>query len=140
MILEWASIVGSGLALETLPVKLSFARGERADGTLHLRVASGAAPMVQHLEPMIVERINSFFGYRAVGRLAMRQGPLPPRDKRPAARPSRPLTAAETERLTAAAEAIADPELRAAIERLGRAVLGAAPAASSPVARPTNSR
>lgn len=139
MILEWASIVGSGLAFETLPVKLSFARGERADGTLHLRVASGAAPMVQHLEPMILERINGFFGYRAVSRLAIRQGPLPPRRKPAAARPSRPLTAGESERLTAATEAIADPDLRAAIERLGRAVLGAAPV-PSPVARPTDSR
>jgi len=126
MILEWASIVGSGLASDTLPVKLSFGRGERIDGILHLRVTAGAAPTIQHLEPMLIERINGFFGYRAVARLALRQGPLPNRlrDKLPPV--PRTLTAAEDAKLTEGLSTIADSDLRAALERLGRAVLGSA--------------
>jgi len=124
VILEWPSVVGETLARETLPVKLAFARGDRLDGTLHLRVAPGAALEIQHLEPLILERINGFFGYRAVARLAIRQGPLP----RPA--PSgppkqRPLAKSESAALEKKLEDIKDPELRAAMERLGRAVIAA---------------
>ncbi len=128
MVAEWASVVGSALALETLPVKLSFARGARVEGTLHLRVAPGAALTLQHLEPQVIERINTFFGYRAVARLAMRQGPLPPRRTPPAAPKLRPLTPDEEAELAGRLAAVADPVLREAMERLGRAVLGSPPA------------
>ena len=124
VILEWPAVVGQDLARDSLPVKLSFSRGDRLDGTLHLRVAAGAALTIQHLEPLILERINGFFGYRAVARLALRQGPLPqPRERRPP--PPRTLTGPEQSALSQGLESIKDPELRAALERLGRAVIAA---------------
>ena len=55
--------------------EVELPRGERRDGTLHLQVAPGLALEVQHREPVLVERINAFFGYRAVARLALKQGP-----------------------------------------------------------------
>ena len=124
IILEWPAVVGEALARDSLPVKLSFRGGDRLDGTLHLRVAPGAALEIQHREPVILERINGFFGYRAVGRLALRQGPLP---QRPPARPPAPraLTPTETAALNRDVAAIRDPDLRAALERLGRAVITA---------------
>jgi hypothetical protein len=124
IILEWPAVVGEDLARDSLPVKLSFSRGDRLDGTLHLRVAAGAALEIQHREPVILERINGFFGYRAVGRLAIRQGPLP---QRPPPRPPEPraLTPSETATLGHDVAAILDPDLRAAMERLGRAVIAA---------------
>lgn len=126
VILEWPAVVGEALARDSLPVKLSFRGGERLDGTLHLRVAPGAALEIQHREPVILERINGFFGYRAVGRLAIRQGPLP---QRPPPRPPEPraLTPTETATLDQEVAAIHDPDLRAAMERLGRAVIAATP-------------
>jgi hypothetical protein len=126
IITDWSAIMGSDLARDSLPVKLSFGPGERIDGTLHLRVAPGAALAIQHLTPVIIERINGFFGYKAVGRLALRQGPLPGRTL-PRAAPLRPLVPAEAADLTARLAGIEDPELRAAFERLGRAVIGSAP-------------
>lgn len=128
-ILEWPAVVGQDLARDSLPVKLSFARGDRTDGTLHLRVAPGAALEFQHLEPVIVERINSFFGYRAVARLALRQGPVArPGPARPPA--PRALTTAENAALGRDLAGVKDPELRAALDGLGRAVLGSTPAAT----------
>ncbi|HVJ53853.1 MAG TPA: DciA family protein [Aliidongia sp.] len=123
MIAEWSSVVGHDLARDTLPVKLSFARGERVEGTLHLRVTQGAALTVQHLEPIIIERINGFFGYKAVARLALRQGALPRRDRNEAPR-LRELSETERTELERRLADIEDPELRAAMDRLGRAVLG----------------
>jgi len=123
MILQWASVVGEGLASETQPVKLSFGRGERVDGTLHLRVTSGVAPTIRHLEPLMVERVNAYFGYRAVGRLALRQGPIdrPPERKPP---PDLPLLSPEeADNLDQQLAGIAEPALRNALQRLGRRVL-----------------
>ena len=135
MVLAWASVVGDGLAGETQPVKLSFGRGERANGTLHLRVTSGAALAVKHLEPLLIERVNAFFGYRAVGRLALRQGPLPVKPPPPE---PRALTPAEEQRLASVTAPIEDEALRTALARFGRAML--ARAAPNPVAPRSESR
>ncbi|MEI9987687.1 MAG: DciA family protein [Aliidongia sp.] len=130
VILQWPAVVGELLARDSLPIKLAFPRGDRLDGTLHLRVAAGAALEIQHLEPLIVERINGFFGYRAVARLAIRQGPLP-RKAEPRAPKPRPLARSETAALERRLEEVKDPELRAALESLGRAVIAAAPPESA---------
>jgi hypothetical protein len=133
VILEWPSVVGQDLARDTMPVKLSFDRGaaERVGGTLHLRAAPGAALEVQHLAPLIIERINTFFGYRAVARLAIRQGPLP----QPAVPPNRepkPVAEADRAALERRLDEVKDPELRAALARLGQAVLAATPGLRDP--------
>jgi len=130
MVLQWAAVVGDDLARLSVPVKLSFGApgtldaATRRDGTLLLRVAPGSAVEFQHLEPVIVERINRFFGYRAVARLSLKQGPLPRRPAPP--RPPRSLTPGEAYRLDEGLAGITDPELRTALERLGRAVIGSA--------------
>ena len=130
MILGWAAVVGEDLARDTLPIKLAFGKGDRIDGTLHLKVVSAAAPEVRHREPQIIERINGFFGYRAVAHLKLTQGPLP-NAARPAPKPPRPLAAAETDALAHSLDGIVDPELKAALERWGQAVLGDQPAPPS---------
>lgn len=119
IIAEWPNIVGSALAAQTCPLKIVFQRGQRGDGVLHLRIASGAmATQLQHLEPLIVERINVYFGYRAVARLAITQGPLP---RRPKPKPQAvPLAAEEVEQRL---DGVADAELKAALTSLGRWVL-----------------
>lgn len=124
LLIDWAAVVGDDIALRTVPERLARSRG--SDGAvLHLLVASGWATEIQHLEPLILERINGYFGYRAVRRLALRQGPLP--DARPARLPPLPAPSqAQEEWLNAAAATVDDPELAAALRDLGRAVLGRA--------------
>ncbi len=117
VITDWPEIVGTLLAAQTCPVRIAFRRGQRGEGTLHLRVASSAlAPEVQHLAPLIIERINTHFGYRAVAALKITAGPLPPRPTRPAPPPPGPLAGP----LRAALEDVDDPELRDVLERLAR--------------------
>ncbi len=123
LVAQWPAIIGESLAQGASPEKLSFGRGERRDGTLHLRVAPGLAPEIQHREPVLLERINAFFGYRAVARLALKQGP-PARAPAPPPPQPRPLKADERRRLDRRLAGIEDPALRAALERLGAAVIG----------------
>jgi hypothetical protein len=123
LVQEWPAIIGEELARHCWPIKLSFPRGERRDGTLRLRVTSGVALEIQHREPVLLERINGYFGYRAVIRLALVQGP-PPLREHAAPTPPRKLAPAERQALDRRLDDIADPALRAALQRLGSAIIG----------------
>jgi len=122
LVTHWDAVMGPELAEKLSPDRLSFARGERRAGTLRLRVASAFALEAQHLEPVIIERINGFFGYGAVARIVLVQGPA--RSAAPAVPTQRPLNAAEQKALDERVETIADPALRSALARLGAAVIG----------------
>ncbi|HVI50981.1 MAG TPA: DciA family protein [Candidatus Sulfotelmatobacter sp.] len=127
LVAGWPAIVGAMLGQHTLPLKIVFPPTERVGGVLHVRVASGAlATQLQHLEPLIVQRINGHFGYGAVSRLHMVQGPLPPRriSKPP---PPPDLTPAAAHALEGSLSKVADPELKTVLERLGRHVLAKKP-------------
>ncbi|MGF1629873.1 MAG: DUF721 domain-containing protein [Kiloniellaceae bacterium] len=123
---QWPAIVGAELAAHCRPRQLRFPKpGEAVDGRLTLRVESSWSLQVQHLEPLVLERINGFFGYRAVARLVLQQGPLPPLRGGPSAGskkiPEGPPEPLERE-LSAKLSTVADPELRAALEGLGRSL------------------
>ncbi len=117
LVADWSGIVGEQLAAVTLPRGLSRA----GRGTLTIRVESGHALALQHLEPLVIERINSYLGYPAVARLRLQQGPLGARSAPPRPPPA-PLTEDEEASLRARTATVADENLRDALERLGRAV------------------
>jgi hypothetical protein len=114
---EWAGIVGPDWAGVSWPTALG------RDGVLKLRAAPHAALELQHRAPLIIERINLFFGRAAVTRLALVQGALPG-----ASGAGRPvitaLSVGEAKALDQRLSEIADPDLRAALAQLGRAVAG----------------
>jgi hypothetical protein len=114
---EWPTVVGAEFAATAWPEALG------RDGALKLRVDPGAALDLQHRAPLVIERINLFFGRSAVARLVLVQGrpPVAPlRRPMPAAR----LTGAEQATLAAQLSDIADSALRDALEQLGTLVLG----------------
>jgi hypothetical protein len=122
LIAQWPAIIGEALARGMSPDRLSFPRGERSGGTLHVRVGPGYALEVQHREPVLIERVNAFFGYRAVARLAIVQGPLALPDG-PAAVPRRPLKNEERQALDQGLAELEDGALKSALQRLGEAII-----------------
>jgi hypothetical protein len=115
---RWSEIVGERYAGVSTPESIRFPQGRRSDGVLTLVVESAHAPMMQHVAPTIMERVNRFFGYAAVARLSIRQGaakPTPKRVERPAHAPLSP-------EIGDSLRAIGDPELRAVLESLARGV------------------
>jgi hypothetical protein len=118
---QWPAIVGDELAAHSCPEKLSFPPGSAGEGTLHVRAAGGFGVELQHLAPLVLERVNTYFGYRAVARIAITQGPLPERAA-PRQRPGRTLEPAEEKAVEAAVSSTADPALKSALRGLGRAV------------------
>lgn len=119
---QWPDIVGAELAALTAPEKIVFSRDGASGGILHLRtVTGGLATEIQHLEPLIVERINQHFGYKAVIGLRMTQGPLPQRDE-PVQPEPRQLSPEEEQQLSESLSNVDDPEIRDALARLGRSI------------------
>jgi hypothetical protein len=120
LLTDWATIVGPALAARCQPVKLGRDHEGRG-GTLHLRVSGTAGLELQHAAPQLIERINTHFGYPAVGRLRLIQAPFH-RVARPSAPPARALTETEEAEIRAAVADIGDGELKSALAGLGRAL------------------
>lgn len=75
IIMKWQEIVGKELAEVTRPQKIVFIRGRRDGGVLYvLTKGGGEALLLQHKEKMVMERINTFFGYKAVEKISIVQG------------------------------------------------------------------
>jgi len=122
---RWPEIVGERYAAASRPESIRFPPGAKQDGVLTLAVRGAFAPMMQHVGPEIVERVNRFFGYPAVARLLIRQGEVatpasPERGPRPSPSSVRPVPMSVE--LGNSLRAIADPELKAVLESLAAGV------------------
>lgn len=115
---RWREIAGDAYAEVSTPESIRFPHGKRANGTLTLMVSSAHAPMMQHVAPVIIERVNRFFGYSAIIRVILRQGEV----ARAPARPKPPELVPLPVELGDSLRTIADPELKAVLESLARGV------------------
>ena len=121
VVTRWPEIVGPTHAKVCSPEAIRFPPGEKTDGILQLVVQPAHAPIIQHVIPEIIERVNRFFGYKAVAKVKLRQGAVQPPPARqdttapPSLRPI-PLELGESLR------DIGDPELRAVLESLARSL------------------
>ncbi|GGC62710.1 DUF721 domain-containing protein [Chelatococcus reniformis] len=126
VVVAWADIVGPRLAAHTQPLRIEWPRRAR-DGddparaaALIVRSTSAFALELQHMAPVVIERVNTHFGWRCVGRIVIRQGLVARPAPRPQPRGPDPAAAAAVRDLTADIEAA---PLREALRRLGEAVL-----------------
>lgn len=124
VVTRWPEIVGARHARVCAPESIRFPPGEKADGILQLVVQPAHAPIIQHVVPEIIERVNRFFGYAAVAKVKLRQGevaPPPSRDAPPAPPSLKPIPIELGDSL----RDIGDPELRAVLESLARSMTSA---------------
>jgi hypothetical protein len=123
LVTRWAEIAGPEVAAHSEPLKIQWPRpveGQTQEpATLVLRVEGPMALEIQHASDAILQRVNRFLGWSAVGKLALRQAPLSRRDKPKAARPPDPAAVADLAKTLSSVE---DEELRTALARLGAAI------------------
>jgi len=123
LVMRWADIAGPEIAAHAEPLKIQWPRpveGQPQEpATLVLRVEGPMALEIQHSADAILQRVNRFFGWSAVGRLALRQAPLSRRNRPKPSRKPDPDAVARVEETLAAVE---DADLRAALARLGAAI------------------
>ena len=128
LVTDWSEIAGARLAAACRPIEVQWPRATRRDAdappalaTLVLRVEGAFALEVQHSTAVIIERVNAHLGWRCIGRVAFRQGPL----DSPARRA--PKTAPPSARAVELAQGYAAPieaePLREALARLGARVI-----------------
>jgi len=121
VVTRWPEIVGAKHARVCSPEAIRFPPGEKANGILELVVVPAHAPLISHVTPEIIDRVNRFFGYSAVARVKLRQGVVKPpaEPHRPAAPPSlKPIPMELGDSL----RDIGDPELRTVLESLARSL------------------
>ena len=123
LVTRWAEIVGADIGAYCEPERIRWPRPVRGDlpepGTIVVRVEGPSAIEIQHQSAVVLERVNRFFGWHAVGGLRLRQAPLA---RRKVATPIAPDAEKEA-RIAASLTEIADDRLRAALARLGAAVV-----------------
>src|SRR5262252_966976 len=123
LVTRWAEIAGRDIAAHSEPFKLQWPRPVQGQpqepATLVLRVEGPMALEIQHRSDVILERVNRFLGWSAVGRLALRQAPLSRRER---PQPPQPPDPQAVESVAQTLTAIEDDELRAALARLGAAI------------------
>ena len=115
---RWREIVGARYASVSSPDTIRFPHGKKSGGTLTLVVEGAHASMMQHVVPTIIERVNMFFGYPAVERVAFRQGIVQAEKAKP--RPAPPSLRPIPAELGDSLREVVDPELRACLESLAR--------------------
>jgi hypothetical protein len=122
LITDWEVVVGKELAKYSSPIKISFPKGKRESGTLHIRIFGSLATEMQHMEPMIIEKIATYFGYKAVSSIKLKHENI---------KSSKPERKDKTIKKTIPIKDIdfgdnlndiKDKKLRAALEVLGRSV------------------
>ena len=121
VVTRWPEIVGEKHARVCMPEAIRFPPGEKVEGILQLVVVPAHAPLIQHVVPEIMERVNRFFGYKAVSRVKLRQGEVKPlraeeRAKAPPSLNPIPMELGDSLR------DIGDPELRTVLESLARSL------------------
>lgn len=128
VLLRWPEIVGAALAPLCRPVKVSYGRSRTLGATLVVEAEGARAPELEMQAPRIVERVNAFYGYRAISKLRITQatgirafaeaqaafeGPAP------AAEPD----ATSLERAAGLVQDVENPALRDALARFGAYVI-----------------
>lgn len=127
IVVSWPDIVGERLGAVSQPIKVEWPRRPKSEhdappqpATLVVRVEGAFALEMQHLAPLLMERVNAVYGWRCIGRIVLKQGPV--RRNAPPS-PERHIGEAESRRVADATAPVADDPLRAALQRLGTAVL-----------------
>ena len=115
---RWKDIVGERYAKVSCPESIRFPTGRKSCGVLTLTVEGAHAPLLQHIAPMVIERVNRFFGYQAIDRIVFKQGRVP----QARVQPKRPEPVPIPKEIGEGLREIADPGLRACLESLAASI------------------
>ena len=123
---HWPEIVGEETASYAKPLRIDFKKNERTGGVLWIETAGGAFALeIQLKERIVLEKVNTFFGYEAVNSLRIMQNAASfGQTKAPIHNFEKTLVTAEEENyIESLSEGIKDKNLEQALQKLGRAIV-----------------
>ncbi len=126
---SWPTIVGDRYGERVQPDRLIWPRKAGEDGemtadpaTLVVHTDGPTALMLSHEIPQLIQRINTFYGWAAVGRIKIIQRPVVRKHKEKP-RALRALTGDEEKRLEDHVGSVENERLREALKKLGAQVI-----------------
>lgn len=125
IIFHWGDIVGDMLAQQCTPDRIRYAQGDRTNGTLHIHAYGVQALELEYLKPQVIQQVNAFCGYNAVGDIKITQTPPPisPKESpKPKFTPTPQQTAETTATLNAQLADMPDSPLKTALMGLGKSI------------------
>jgi hypothetical protein len=127
LLTHWEEIAGPEMAGLARPVEVTYARGGFG-ATLVLLTTGANAPVLDMVKDKLRDRVNAVYGYNAISRIRITQtAPTGFADGqvafRPKAEPEPELSEAARAEAAGHAAKVTDPDLRAALERLGANIL-----------------
>ena len=126
LVMAWEEIAGHIHADYTRPEKLEWPRQISDDepfmpATLCIACESARAIYLQHETGMIIERVNSFFGFNAIDRIKIVQKSVQTTEK-PRRRPPTQLDPQQQKRLSDLVNSVEDEKLKQALSKMGKGV------------------
>jgi hypothetical protein len=119
---HWPEIVGEEYARLTTPVKIAFphqpTEPRRRNGILTIRLPKGLTMEFTFKTPQIKQRVNLYFGYAAIGKIAF--DPVSHGVQKPASIP--PMSGASAPEIQKVVEIIDNRDLRQALQGFGEAI------------------
>lgn len=123
VLLEWPHIVGTALAKVCLPEKVVFPRDKTVGGSLWVRAPSSVAFQVSYQEQQILQRINQYFGYKAISFLKITQLPRLPVSSKKCIQHPPPRKPIDLGQSVGDLEQVEDEEIRMALQSLASAMM-----------------
>lgn len=118
---DWPLIVGSRLAMRCMAEKISFPAGKKSGGTLSIAVENGFSTELLYMQPVILERVNTYFGYQAVSKMILSPRVLPAKREDTVQAGRRALPNVDNRSI----DAMDDSELKEALKSLANTMSGA---------------
>ncbi|MCD7060440.1 DUF721 domain-containing protein [Pelagibacterium xiamenense] len=126
LIANWPAIAPVPYDRIAIPDRLAWPRRDKPDpegAVLYLRCVEGHGLAIAHEGPAIAAAVNRYFGYLVVASVRLSATPFAPEEGKKESR-ERPLPAEKRAQLDATVAPVEDENLRSALERLGRGILG----------------
>jgi len=125
IVASWPELVGERLAAKCEPLKINWPRKtssavEAEPATLVIKVESAFALDLQHLSPVLIERVNARYGWKAIGKVLLKQGPV---RKTSVPAPLPPPAPEFVAKARTKVGSLADPALEESLVRLGAGIL-----------------
>ena len=126
VICNWRDIVGDDMADYSKPLRIEFKKTERNNGILVIEVAGGAFALeIQLRSKLLIDKVNTFFGYQAVEKIKILQNPnvLQKRDNDIPSKEKKLVTQEEENYIKLLSGGVKSSGLEQALQRLGQAIV-----------------
>lgn len=120
---DWEKIVGPDYANSISPEKITFPAGKRNRGALLVKASSHSTSLIfQHIHSYVIDRINTYYGYKAVDKIKVIVGKIDRPARQEAPKKERVLDKVDEKTIEKLVESIDNQELRDSLKNLGRMI------------------